>query len=107
MKLLLDENVPNDLRKDFPAKHEVYTVDYMNWKGIKNGALLTVMKQEGFEALVTVDKGMSFQQSIKDSPVVVIVLRARSNTHKFLKLLLPKVLDVLEKEPRSGLFVIQ
>lgn len=36
MKVLLDENLPEELKLDFPA-HEVYTVREIHWKGKKNG----------------------------------------------------------------------
>lgn len=42
MKLLLDENLPKRLKQDFPD-HDVYTVRDMEWNGIKNGQLLTLM----------------------------------------------------------------
>ena len=33
MKLLLDENLPHQLRLELPG-HEVITVAYMNWSGV-------------------------------------------------------------------------
>lgn len=107
MKLLLDENLPTDLRADFGASHEVYTVDYMKWKGIKNGSLLNLMAQHSFDALITVDKSMRFQLSTEKYQVVVIVLRAHKNTHKLLKPLVPKVLEFLSQNPTPGLSIIQ
>lgn len=44
MKLLLDENLPLSLRHAFVPPIEVVTVQYMQWKGRKNGELL------GFDA---------------------------------------------------------
>ena len=37
MKILLDENIDVRFKKHFPDEHEVYTVQDMGWKGIKNG----------------------------------------------------------------------
>ena len=42
MRLLLDENLPKRLKKDFP-EHEVFMVGDMGWHGVKNGALLKLM----------------------------------------------------------------
>lgn len=39
MKILLDENMPHDLRHFLPG-HEVFTVAYMQWTGTRNGELL-------------------------------------------------------------------
>lgn len=38
MKVLLDENLPHKLRA-YLAKHEVATVAYIGWGGVKNGEL--------------------------------------------------------------------
>jgi len=48
VKVLLDEQLPHRLRKHLGA-HEVFTVDYMGWAGLKNGELLNVAEAEGFE----------------------------------------------------------
>ncbi len=39
MKVLLNENLPNDLRH-FLAGHEAFAVAYLGWKGTKSGELL-------------------------------------------------------------------
>ena len=54
MKLLLDEKLPHRLRP-LLAGHDVFTVAYMKWAGIENGALLALAVAEGFEALITKD----------------------------------------------------
>ena len=36
MNVLLDENLPHELRREL-AYHDVYTVQYMGWSGVKNG----------------------------------------------------------------------
>lgn len=54
MKLLLDENLPLDLRH-FLAGHDVFTVAYLGWKGFRNGALLARAFGDGFEAVLTMD----------------------------------------------------
>ena len=46
MKVLLDENIPHDLRP-FLAHHETFTVAYMRWGSLKNGKLLDVAEQAG------------------------------------------------------------
>ena len=39
MKILIDEDLDIRLRHLFPD-YETYTVDYMGWKGLSNGAML-------------------------------------------------------------------
>ncbi|MGH7178535.1 MAG: DUF5615 family PIN-like protein [Tepidisphaeraceae bacterium] len=67
MKLLLDENLPHKLRHHLPG-HDVFTVAHMNWGGIRNGQLLTQGADRGFDALITVDAGMEFEQNLSALP---------------------------------------
>lgn len=62
MKLLLDENLPKKLKSDFP-EHEIYTVSDKGWNGVKNGELLKLLLQEGFDALLAFDKNLQHQQN--------------------------------------------
>ena len=54
MKILLDENLPHDLRYFLPG-HEVFTVAYMGWSGSENGELLTIAGDSGFDVMLTKD----------------------------------------------------
>ena len=40
MKVLLDENLPHDLRHLLAPPHDVVTVAYLGWSGMKNGVLM-------------------------------------------------------------------
>ncbi len=86
MRLLLDECVPARLRKALPG-HEVDTVVEAGWSGIKNGKLLALAAAR-YDAFVTVDKNLPYQQNQTALPVAVIVLDAVSNE---LNRLLPLV----------------
>ena len=77
MRLLLDESVPVRLRRSLPS-HSVKAVVEMGWGGVKNGALLTLASKE-FDAFLTVDKNLPYQQNVANLPVAVIVLEAYSN----------------------------
>jgi len=50
MRLLLDENLPKRLKLDF-SDHEIFTVRDKEWTGIKNGKLLSLLLENGFDAL--------------------------------------------------------
>ena len=45
MKVLFDEDVPAKLARFLP-RHEIHTVVTMQWGGIKNGALLKLIKRK-------------------------------------------------------------
>jgi putative NIF3 family GTP cyclohydrolase 1 type 2 len=59
VKVLLDEDLPHKLRLHIPD-HDVSTVAYFGWDGLKNGDLLRAAEREGFEVFVTGDKNLSY-----------------------------------------------
>jgi predicted nuclease of predicted toxin-antitoxin system len=77
MRVLLDENLPLDLTRDF-RQHEVQTVAGLGWKGVKNGELLRRIAGH-FDVLVTMDRNLEFQQPLARQPFGVVVVRAVSN----------------------------
>ena len=83
MRILLDENLPKRLKRDF-HEHEIYTVNDKKWSGLSNGELLGSMVSGGFDALITFDKNLQHQQNFEKYPITVIVLTAVSNQHKHL-----------------------
>lgn len=100
MRLLLDESVPKRLRRHLPS-HDVKTVVEMGWSGVKNGVLLALAAKD-FDAFVTVDKSLPYQQNLASLPVAVVVLRANSNELPQLLPMLPKLEEALATlRPRS------
>ena len=76
--------------------HDVRTVVEMSWSSQRNGALLALMVENGFESLVTVDRSIRFQQNVRASGIAVIVLVARTNRIQDLRPLVPALLAALE-----------
>lgn len=76
-RLLLDENLPRQLAAHF-TRHEARTVRDMQWTGTRNGHLLR-RAAEHFDVLVTLDKGIPFQQAVQHLPLGVVLLRTRTN----------------------------
>jgi predicted nuclease of predicted toxin-antitoxin system len=102
MRLLLDECVPAGLRKALPG-HAVSTVVREGWSGVKNGKLLA-LAAERFDALVTIDKNLPYQQNTSALPVAVVLLDAPSSELPFLQLLVPALVDALANL-RPGTYV--
>ncbi len=48
----------------------------MQWGGIKNGALLTLIEQERFDIFLTGDKNMDKQQRLDGRPFAVLIMSA-------------------------------
>ncbi len=66
----------------------------MGWAGIKNGALLKLADGQ-FDALLTVDQGIEYQQNLSGLTISVIVMLAASNDVDDLRQLLPGVEQAL------------
>jgi len=75
LKVFFDEDVPRKLARFLPH-HEVETVVSMGWGSVKNGALLKLIEQEGFQVFLTGDKNMSSQQRLDGRPFAVLVMSA-------------------------------
>jgi len=103
MRLLLDECVPARLRKALPS-HQVSTVPEEGWSGVKNGQLLLLAAVK-FDALITVDKNLPYQQNTASLPISVFVLDARSNELPYLLNLVPK-LEVALVSHDPGTYVL-
>ena len=73
MRILLDENLPHKLRLLLTG-HDVRTAAYPGWAGLTNGALLKAAEDAGFDAILTADQGIRYQQNRKNSRVALIVL---------------------------------
>ena len=100
MRLLLDKSIPVRFRRSLPS-HDVQTVLEMGWSGVKNGKLLA-LAADGFDAFVTVDKNLPYQQNMTTLPVAAIVLNAVSNELPTLLPLLPALeRALLSLKPRT------
>lgn len=84
MKVLLDENLPHSLRHHLPG-HDVYTVTYQRWSGVKNGELLQLAAAAGFD--------------VQTLPLSVIIISASSNDVDDLLPLVPAILARLTNLP--------
>jgi hypothetical protein len=69
--------VPEPIRPHL-AGHEVRTAAEEGWDTLKNGELLTAAEQAGFDALLTTDKNIRYQQNLSQRKIAIV--RARSTT---------------------------
>lgn len=101
MKVLLDENLPHRLRHELSG-HDVFTVRFLGWNGLKNGDLLRRAAKEGFDVLVTIDAGIRYEQNPTTLPCAVLAIRALSNAFEDIEPLLPDITSALKNlTPRT------
>ena len=75
MKLLLDENIDHRLRKNL-GDHDVVTVSYMGWSGLKNGELLRTAEDNGIEVFLTGDRSLAQEQNLLVRRLAIVALSA-------------------------------
>ncbi len=73
-KVLLDENLPKQLKKYFSAEFDFTSVPDLGWQSKKNGELLCSMDESEIEFLLTADKSLRYQQNLEKFKVRVAVL---------------------------------
>ena len=95
MRVLLDENLPHQLRELFEDNIEVITVSYRRWQGKENGELLRIAANE-FDVFVTMDQGIPNQQNLSEIKIGIMVLEAKSNRFEDLVPLISEVNTVLK-----------
>lgn len=101
MKLLIDENLPKRL-KEIISGHEIYSVSEKSWNRKKNGELLKLMLDENFQALLTFDKNLQYQQNFNKYPIAVIVINASDNTFNTIRSLASEINKILNSNLSSG-----
>lgn len=106
MRILIDECVPRRLLGVF-ADYNVATVPYMGWSGKKNGELLKLMIDEGFNIFITVDQNLQYQQNMKGAAIAILVLYAETNSYDDLLALVPRIKETIPIVKPGTVYVIK
>lgn len=64
MRLLFDQGTPVPLRRVLAA-HEIVTAYEQGWGTLQNGTLLQAAEAAGFDAIVTTDQNLRYQQNLR------------------------------------------
>jgi predicted nuclease of predicted toxin-antitoxin system len=97
MNVLLDENIPRKLQWRLKERGiEVVTVPDRGWTGVTNGELLSRADGE-FDALLTMDQGIEYQQNIQDRSLGVVTIVAPDNEYETLLPLVPNIESALQE----------
>jgi len=94
MRILIDECLNWRLGRALTG-HYAVSVQKMGWSGIKNGKLLALAVENGFNVFLTGDRNLTFQQNTGKLLIAVVVLEGEGiQLHRTLTLM-PKVLALL------------
>jgi len=105
MRLLLDECVPRKLKNHLPG-FACQTVPEAGLAGKKNGELLSRAEESDFQVLLTVDRGIEYEQNLLHHEIAVVVIRARSSRLDDLLPHTPEILKVLGSIQRGQLIKV-
>ena len=72
------------------------------WTGISNGKLLQLLIENKFDALLTFDKNLQYQQNFTKYTIAVLVLNASDNSYMTLKKMVKKIEEVQRTELKNG-----
>jgi hypothetical protein len=73
VRILFDQGAPVPLRGALLG-HLVETAYERDWSALKNGDLLKIAEVEGFEAIITTDQNLRYQQNLPQRRLAVLVL---------------------------------
>ena len=76
MRILLDQGTPAPLRREL-AEHLVATAYERGWAELRNGELLKAAEAE-FDALITTDQNLRYQQNLRGRRLAILVLPTTS-----------------------------
>jgi len=105
MKILPDENIPIQLKRNLPEDYDWFTVRELRWQGTKKGQLLKRMIADNFEALITMDKSLYKQQNIAGLNLFIITIKSKDNKIETLQKAIPEIMELL-KSDRKGIFEV-
>jgi hypothetical protein len=88
-------------------EYEAVSVPYMGWAGKKNGVLLKLMIEAGFDAFVTVDQNLQYQQNLQKANISILVLHAATNSYDDLLTLAPAIHATIANLQPSKIYVIK
>ncbi len=89
MRVLIDACLPVQLKDHLPFA-DLKTTRELGWQTKKNGELLA-LAQHQFDVLVTMDKNIPSQQSLRRFAIALVIVRARSNRLPDLLPLVPQI----------------
>lgn len=92
MLILFDNGTPRGLAR-FLVGHSVEEARMHGWEELANGELIEAAERAGFQAMVTTDKNIQYQQNLKARTIALIVLR--NSQWPMVKLIGEKIADLV------------
>lgn len=78
MRLLFDQGTPLPLRK-YLENHTVLSAFEMGWSELENGDLLAAAELDRFDALITTDQNLRYQQDLSEKNNIAVIVLLTTN----------------------------
>lgn len=104
MRILLDENVSPRFGKLLTG-HEVEAVAGSPLRSTLDGPLIQLAEAR-FDAFVTMDKSILHQQNLKESLLIIVLMRGPNNRYETISRMAPQVLQFLEDSVPGAIGII-
>ena len=101
---LLDGNLPRAFAALLPG-HRVESIHQRRWSDLDDGPLLDAAGAE-YDAFVTMDQSLRFQQNLRGRRLRIVVIRAPRNTVPSLAPLAPQVLTAIAEMASGELRIV-
>jgi predicted nuclease of predicted toxin-antitoxin system len=95
MRIILDECVDPRVKRLFQG-HEVSTVQEMGWERLTDSQILN-KAQHNFDALVTIDRGLEFQQNLAKFSLGAVIVSVSKNQVAYYRAIEKELLDAVER----------
>ena len=106
MRILLDNNIDHRFLKFFDG-YSVEHVQKIGWDKLKNGDLITSAENAGYDALITADKNLQYQQNLKGRKISILVLSPLFVDFQGTKPLIPQIMMALDNLPQGSFIKIE
>jgi hypothetical protein len=95
--VLLDENLLSRKLKQplIEADHTVNNVNDMGWRGLSDREILALAENHPFDAFITADKNLPYQQNLNNFTIRIIILDSSSTRPDYLAPLITTVSALL------------
>ncbi|MEO8085779.1 MAG: DUF5615 family PIN-like protein [Bacteroidota bacterium] len=106
MKILLDECLPKRIKASLSSP-EAKTVTEMGWNSLRNGQLMKVAIEQGFDMLLTIDKNLEFQQNLKAYQISIVIFDVPRSKIELILPLIPKFNEQLSSFEKGKAYRIK
>jgi len=101
MRILLDESAPRQLKRLLEG-HVVETVPERVWASKRNGELLALAVEAGFDVFVTPDANLPHQRDLSKFAIAIVMLAAGPNRMATYEAVADRLRQVVESATNRG-----